>query len=232
VTKGQTLLKLRNPDLANQIADVRGKFNATQEQLQAIQRSLIEDPLSAAERTKLGGEKAQLEKQRESLEEQVKILNKKYEQLEVKAPIDGQVISWDIKKLLEQRPVSTGQVLLTVADPKDEWELELLMPERRSGKVDAAQEALKKQDLQVSYILATDPDTKYWGTVKQDDLSIMPDPDEGSVLRIRAHINKDDLYQPRPGATVTAKVYCGYRPIGWCWFHEAVEWVQASPLFF
>jgi multidrug efflux pump subunit AcrA (membrane-fusion protein) len=231
VHTGDPLLRLRNPDLANQIADIHGKFEGTQKQIQAIERSLIEDPLSQGERTKLGGEKAQLEKQRESLEEQVKILDRKKEQLEIKAPIDGQVITWDVKKLLEQRPVTTGQVVLTVADPNEEWELELNVPERRSGKIDFAQDKIRP-DLKVSYILATDPNTKHWGTVKQDDLQIMPDEAEGSVMRVRVKIDKQDLYQPRPGATVTGKVHCGYRPIGWCLFHEAYEWLQTKWFFF
>lgn len=227
VKRGEPVLRLRNPDLEVQLSDIVGKKLATQEQLSSVERTILESAsLTEAERAKLFGERGQLRQQVSSLGEQEKILKRKREQLVIRAPISGQVITWDVKKMLAQRPVTTGQVVMTVADPNGPWELELYMPERRSGKVDVAQELIKP-DLKVDYILATAPDKTLHGVVRQDDMSIIPHEEEGSVLRVRVDIDKNDLYQPRPGATVTAKVHCGTRPIGWCWFHEAVEWVQA-----
>lgn len=227
VKRGEPVLRLRNPDLEVQLSDIVGKKLATQEQLSSVERTILESAsLTEAERAKLFGERGQLRQQVSSLGEQEKILKRKREQLVIRAPISGQVITWDVKKMLAQRPVTTGQVVMTVADPNGPWELELYMPERRSGKVDLAQELIKP-DLKVDYILATAPDKTLYGVVRQDDMSIIPHEEEGSVLRVRVDIDKNDLYQPRPGATVTAKVHCGTRPIGWCWFHEAVEWVQA-----
>lgn len=227
IKKGEPVVRLRNPDLELQLSDVAGKKLATQEQLSSVERTILESSsLTEAERAKLFGERGQLRQQITSLEEQEKILKRKRAQLVIRAPISGQVITWDVKKMLAQRPVTTGQVMMTIADPEGPWELELYMPERRSGKVDLAQEAIK-QDLKVDYILATAPDKTLHGVVRQDDMSIIPHEEEGSVLRVRVDIEKEDLYEPRPGATVTAKVHCGTRPIGWCWFHEAVEWVQA-----
>ena len=34
-------------------------------------------------------------------------------------------------------------------------------------------------------------------------------------------INREDLYEPSPGTTVTAKVKCGRCSLGYSWFHEA-----------
>ena len=55
--------------------------------------------------------------------------------------------------------------------------------------------------------------------------------EEGHTVRIRAEIEKSDLVDPRPGTTVRGKVKCGRRAIGYTWFHEAWEWVQANILF-
>ncbi len=227
VTKGQVLVELQNPDLELQYSDVIGQQATSQEQLISVERSIAQErSLDAAERAKLFGQRAQLRQRLQSLEEQEKIIVAKRAQLSVRSPIDGQVITWDVKKMLAQRPVSTGQVLMTVADPSSEWELELFMPERRAGKVDTAQKDMQA-DLPVSYILATEPDRSLSGTVKAIDETLIMHPEEGHVMRVRVKIDKADVPEPRPGATVTAKVYCGVRPIGWCWFHEAVEWVQA-----
>lgn len=227
VVEGQPLVKLRNPDLEVQYRSVVGDKLATEEQLISVERSIVQErQLDAAERSKLFGQRAQLRQRLASLEEQERILEAKRQQLIVRSPINGQVITWDVKKLLNQRPVTVGQVLMTVADPNGPWELELFMPERRAGKVDYAQKHIEKQ-LPVTYILATDPDRSLKGTVKDVDTTLIMHEEEGHVMRVRANINKTDISDPRPGATVTAKVYCGVRPIGWCWFHEAVEWVQA-----
>ena len=55
--------------------------------------------------------------------------------------------------------------------------------------------------------------------------------EEGHTVRIRVKINQADLKEPRPGTTVRGKILCGRRPIGYTWFHEAIEWVQANVLF-
>ena len=39
------------------------------------------------------------------------------------------------------------------------------------------------------------------------------------------------LKDPRPGASVTAKVHCGRRSIGYVWLHDLFEWFQSRVLF-
>ncbi|HTN77730.1 MAG TPA: efflux RND transporter periplasmic adaptor subunit, partial [Pirellulaceae bacterium] len=226
VEQGAPLVQLRNPDLVVQIEQVRGERNSSLEQLKSVNYAINnERAIDSSERSRLITQRAQLTQKLNTLEEQERLLLQKKERLTIRAPISGQVITWDVKKLLAQRPVTMGQVLMTVADTKGPWELELYMPERRAGKVDAAQKAIDKQ-LPVTYILATDPDRTLKGAVKEVDTTLILHEEEGHVMRVRANIDAADLPKARPGATVTAKVYCGVRPIGWCWFHEAVEWVQ------
>ena len=54
-------------------------------------------------------------------------------------PIDGQINTWHVRELLLHRPVKQGQVLMSVADPNGDWELEVHMPEDRIGYVALAQ---------------------------------------------------------------------------------------------
>ena len=51
------------------------------------------------------------------------------------SPITGDVITWQVAEKLQLRPVEKGQLLMTVADPTKEWELEIHMPEDRMGAV-------------------------------------------------------------------------------------------------
>ena len=55
-----------------------------------------------------------------------------------RSPLDGQALTWNLKQLLEARPVQRGQTLLTVADLDGPWELELHLPDHRAGHVLAA----------------------------------------------------------------------------------------------
>ncbi len=75
------------------------------------------------------------------------------------------MISWDVARSLKNRTVEPGQVLMSVADTRKAWELELFMPERRMGHIDAARKQMGDA-LKVRYILATDPHTTREGTVK------------------------------------------------------------------
>jgi hypothetical protein len=48
---------------------------------------------------------------------------------------------------------------------------------------------------------------------------------------VRVAIDKTQLPDLRPGASVTARIDCGTRPIGYVWFHDVWEFVQTQVLF-
>jgi hypothetical protein len=93
---------------------------------------------------------------------------------------------------------------------------------------------LGKEDiLKASYILATDPGTHYEGTVAEIHGAADVDPEEGNTVLIRVAIQKTDLPEEGllPGTTVTAKVYCGRKCIGFVWLHDLISWLQTNILF-
>ena len=234
VEEGEVLVELRNTDLEVQLEDIRGQRQTTQEQLLSARDSLSRQGLNLSddERIRLAGQVNELRKRLFSLDLQEKLLETKLEQLKIKAPISGQVmLSWDVEESLLNRTVEPGQVLMTVADPEGDWELELFMKETRSGHVDSARRESPDVPLEVKYVLATAPGDELEGTVADvEEITQMHD-EEGHTVRIRANINKDDLVDPRPGTTVRGKIKCGKRALGYTWFHEAWEWVQANILF-
>ena len=240
VKKGDVLLTLRNTDLDVQMQDVIGKLEATREQLNstrvAFYRVKDNPRVGLDEEAKLGGEMRNLTVQVQSLVRQLELLNDKKSRLQIRSPIDGIVLlSWDVERSLKNRTVETGQVLMQVADPSKEWELELFMAERRTGKIDEFRKNLHQEkpqdDLNVAYILATDPNRTRYGTVKHVERITQMHEEEGHTVRILVNIAEDDITNKRPGSAVTGKVQCGRRSIGYCWFHEALEWLQANVFF-
>ncbi|MBP86769.1 MAG: hemolysin D [Planctomycetaceae bacterium] len=232
VKEGDVLVELRNTDLEVRLEDVRGQRQATQQQLFSARDSQTRQGLNLPEdeRIRLAGQVKEFSKRLESLDLQEKLLETKLDSLKIRAPISGQImLSWDVEESLLNRTVETGQVLMTVADPAGPWELELYMKETRSGHVDNARR--ETPELPVKYVLATKPGTELDGTVAEvEEITQMHD-EEGHTVRIRADITKTDLVDPRPGTTVRGKIKCGGRAIGYTWFHEAWEWVQANILF-
>ena len=97
----------------------------------------------------------------------------------------------------------------------------------------------KDQDatLPVAFILRTDPGIEYSGVIKEIHLSAEVQGEEGSAVLIKVDIQKSKLIDEnktlelRPGAEVSAKVYCGRRSIGYVWLHDPIEFIQSRVLF-
>ncbi|MGA2030793.1 MAG: biotin/lipoyl-binding protein [Thermoguttaceae bacterium] len=234
VKAGQTLVRMRNTDFEVAKTDIEGQLIATGERINDIQRLLIDErQLRADERTRVSGELAELGEKLHSLEHQSELYKKKMEELEVKSPIAGEVVTWDLENRLIHRPVERGQVLLRVADPAGPWQLEVHMSEDRLGHIVKAQQELTefKGQLPVTYISATEPGTSRKGTIMEIEKQANVHGEDGNIVLIRVAIDKDELPNRRPGAAVTAKVYCGRRSILYVCFHDLVAFVQSRILF-
>ncbi len=139
VAKDQLLATLRNTDLEVEITDIIGQRATTGKQILSVRRRLKEKGLTIEERNRLYGELAALNEKRRNLDTQFSLYQKKREQLEVRSPLGGRVMSWDLYRRLINRPVQRGQVLMEVANPAGRWELELHMPEDQIGFITKAQ---------------------------------------------------------------------------------------------
>lgn len=234
VKAGDLLVTLASTDLEVALQDVLGRLLEAQEKLVSAQQRQSRSGstnLPEEDRIRLGGEIKGYIVQIASLELQHQLLLTKRELLNITAPISGQVmLSWDTEESLVNRTVTPGQVLMTIANPSGGWELELYMKETRAGKVDIARHD-DKEKLPVKYVLASNPGAELSGTVEGvENITQMHD-EEGHTVRIRVGIDQTDINDPRPGTTVRGKVLCGRAPIGYTWFHEAFEWVQANIFF-
>ncbi len=236
VEEGQELLVMRNPDLELRLKEAEGMLRAEQERYNGLKNQLSKSGQQGteADRTKLLLEVQSAQYKVEAQLEQVRLLTAREQQLTVRAPIAGKVITWDARRLLQNRPVETGQVLMTVAAANSDYEIKLFMPERRSQKVAAHREALKADDpsaeLKVEYILMTEPGKTYYGKVAEVSDTTESHEEHGNVVPIRVAPD-EKIIAGRPGATVSAYVHCGHRPLGWCLLHEAWEWLEANVFF-
>ncbi|MCC7085150.1 MAG: HlyD family efflux transporter periplasmic adaptor subunit [Pirellulales bacterium] len=239
VAAGQELVKLDSTEIDTKIIDINGKIRECAEKIaNAAGRIATLDMARQGddqelERVRIEGERQAAQQMRGSLERQLELLKSKKNSLIVKSPINGTVVTWKPKDKLNARPVGRGEVLLRVADTSQDWELEVRMPEDRMGHIRRAQHASGREDLKVSYILATDPNRTLYGTIKDIEESAEVVQEEGNTVKVRVTINKGEMSDDvmRPDAAVSAKINCGRRSLGYCWFHDVFEFIQ-SKIFF
>ncbi|MGE3775636.1 MAG: HlyD family efflux transporter periplasmic adaptor subunit [Pirellulaceae bacterium] len=231
VETNAVLAVLTNSDLDVEYADLTGRKRTTQERVNTIQRALLDDRrISIEERNRLDGELLELKQVEESIDRELELLQQKSEQLNIRSTMAGQVVTWNVREALLRRPVEKGQVLLTVVDPAGPWELELYMPERRMGHVTRAARQ-SGEGLAVTFTLASHPGLEFTGEVIEMQRLAELHGDEGNSVVLRVAIDKTQLPELRSDTTVTAKVHCGVRAIGYVWFHEVIETFQSKVLF-
>ncbi len=231
VSAGQLLARVRNVDLEVERERLQGSASAAAERLAAVRNSLLEsDKMPEADRARLAGEEAQLKQRLESLRLQLDLIRVRMKELEVRSPIDGKVITWDVRNLLTNRPVQPGHLLLTVARTDSDWELLVRMPEHRMGHVlEAHREA--SAPLEVTFMLASEPGRTYEGQLTEVHGRAEQDAERGSFVPLKVQFDKSRVLQLRPGSEATVKVHCGRRCLGFVWFHDVWEFLQTQVFF-
>ncbi|MHB8898981.1 MAG: efflux RND transporter periplasmic adaptor subunit [Thermoguttaceae bacterium] len=234
---GTVLARLESSDLEIKIEENQGKLATTTEQLDTVIRELNDPRKPAEEKRQLMGKKEELQKSLESLRLQEALFRKQEQELDVRSPIDGEIITWDLDKRLRFRPVQRGNLLMEVADTEGPWQLELRMPEKRMGHIDRYLDSLREKDpkasLPVEFILATHPNKTYHGRVIEINERAEVRNEDGVVVLIKVDLEgKEQLpAHLRPGSEVSAKIMCGYMPVGYVLLCDAIAYVQKNILF-
>jgi multidrug efflux pump subunit AcrA (membrane-fusion protein) len=238
VEVGQVLAILESDELKQQINKVNGDLETFKEQVSSLRNQILDrqSRMTEVERVKLRGEYNVAVQRMEHAQEDVKILMKRQDALTLRSPIAGRIVTWDVKRTLERRPVGVGQVLITVAAEGTDYEVELYMPERRVKHLTAYRNQVKERDpsadLDVDFILMTDPGVYYKGKIVEVNPAAEPDQEHGNMVRIKVMPDPaNPVNNPRPGTTVTADVHCGKAPFIYSMLHEAWEWLEANVLF-
>jgi multidrug efflux pump subunit AcrA (membrane-fusion protein) len=241
VNQGDLLVVLRNEELNQRLIEITGKYQAAVAREKDLESTRLRT--TGQDRARTQTELHQIRQDILSYERQLQSLRDQVDHLQVRSPLNGEVVTWDLEHLLPAgRPVMAGQRALEVADTsKDaEWELITFLPEKQMGHFlrehlsqagDAEVVDVAARDIKVTYILLNEPDRRLTGRLLEVQRSAQLHEEDGVSYRLRIGVQKSDLSKPRPGAEVIARVYCGRRPVGYVWFYPAVQWVQTH-LFF
>ncbi len=225
VKQGDLLLVIDNKEL-NQQYVAAGTDLAAKEAVRAGLEAQLKRTIEQTERDKLNGQLLQTDAEAFGLQKQREVLEERLKSLQVTAPIGGIVSTFQIRQLLQNRPVKRGEVLLEIKDDSQDWRLELDVQDHRMGHIIDAQKALKTEALKVEYVLATDSETTFKGTLGEMATRTNPSEEKGAVVVFFAPIDVKVLPRgPRIGAEVRAKIHCGKKALGYVLFGDVIEFV-------
>ncbi|WP_207397633.1 efflux RND transporter periplasmic adaptor subunit [Bremerella alba] len=231
VEKDTRLMQLRSNEFNLQRAEIVGQLQTAQAELDAIlvkrSQGMRRDP-RAENRTpesfeNLSADQLKLTKQIENLIERRDLLQKREDELELLSPIDGQVLDWEVERILAARPVRRGELLMKVADVDGPWILDLELPDKRTYHVVNAQSE-SNEPLVVRFQLVNEPGKTYHG--KLTTAASIVDLEENSeepFVPLEAEIDQVEIPHLRHGLSVVGRVECGQRSVAYVWTYQLVE---------
>ena len=230
VKQSHVVAKMVSPEYQLKLKQFQAQLDAARKKLEAntilrsgaMQRS--EDEIAIGQLT------AEIEQNRlemKSVNENISLYLELMQQLEIPAPIDGQIISRDVSKTLLNRPVSAGNRLLTIADMKSDWHLVLDVPDREMGYLNASTSDEEKT-WPVEYRLASELDKTYTGQIIRFDANNTLDETGQPFVKAYCPIDKIEFQQLRVGQTVKGRVLCGRRTLFFIWTRDIRDFLRTN----
>ena len=223
VFKETPLCVLRNEDLEIQLESIEGEVASTHARLASL--DALRGDRSLTQSGMFSVEQAELRERLSSLEAQSLILHERIARLEMSATMAGQIYGDRLQELLKGRPVQRGQYLFELANPGAGWEIDLRIPEVDVRHVIHGQ-AESQEPLSISITVETDPAKQIATSLSR--LSASTEIDEYGRLSVMATAISVEasISNPRPGAGVIGRIYCGKRPAGYVIFRRIIESFQ------
>mgnify|MGYP003667533081 CR=1 FL=1 len=240
VTAAMPLLELENAELQRNSETIAGQIQTTLQRLASIKAVRLSGDAQQNPSDRMAVEQQQLETELANLRAQQAIIESQQADLIVKSPIQGTVVGWQLEQRLARRPVSRGNLLLSVVDETGPWELKLQIPDRDAGVMLESFE--QTPSLPVTFVVATQPDRSYAASLHRIATAARIDERQQAVIdttarvqRSHGHQSATDVFDPldvRIGADVTARVYCGHRSLLRSWFSDVFDFVNRKVLFY
>ncbi len=240
VDRGTPLIQLENAELQRNDETIAGQIQTTLQRLASIKAVRLSGEGNETQSSRMAIEQQQFESELANLRSQHAIIQAQQEDLVVKSPIQGTVVGWQLEHRLSRRPVSRGNLLLSVVDESGPWELKLQIPDREAG---ALLESVKQSEaLPVTFAVATQPDRSYHATLQGVATAARIDERKEAVIDATARVmlrpasqSSTDVFDPEDvkiGADVTARVYCGQRSVLRSWFSDVFDFINRNVMFY
>lgn len=232
VSVNQPLILLRDPDLEQDIPKIQGEIATKTERLRGIQIARLTGQGSpdAAKVRQLTSEEEELKESLKSLELQQRLIEERQQELTLRSPIAGRVLTWDVDQQLSGRPVERGQALMAIGETNGDWVLEIQVVDKDAGHMLRAQSE-RGADLDVEFQLASEPGQIHHGKIRDVALVSESDDRTGSHVKVTVAFDARQIEQLRPGTTAVPRIRCGKKSLGYYWLHDLIDAVWIRLMF-
>ncbi|WP_337177036.1 biotin/lipoyl-binding protein [Paludisphaera sp.] len=254
VKKGDLIARIDSLELEGRLKDLQAQHNKANSQgliLQQQEQAISQRQQSRQESLQLLAQRTEAQITAKSTGQQIEIVKEQIEQLSIRAPHDGIITTWEVRKNLLGRPVDIGTEILQVADVAGEWILEVEVPDDDMGPILAAQAALDDEikagtkqpgaALSAYFVVMTEPEHRYQGYVRKIASKAETNA-EGAEQRhtVKVTVGFNEAVRNeflarnqefRPGAEVRARIDCGDARLAYVLFRKVVQVWHESVLF-
>lgn len=233
VTKGQPLIVLRDPELESDAPRILGEIATTGERLKGIQTARFSEggSIDAISRARqLTADEEELKERLKTLGQQKALIDERNAGLTLRSPIVGKVLTWDVTQHLSARPVERGQSLLTVGETSGPWILDVRVADKDVGHLLRARQE-QGSDLAIDFLLTSHPEQVYQGRLREMSNSSESDDSLHGNVQVVVAIESEKIEHLRPGATVSTRIHCGRKPLGYVWLRDLIEAIRTRILF-
>lgn len=244
VTKGEDLLSLHDVEKEQELQALASTISQAEAVCQLLTEQLSKSK-SESEQQDLQMNLIKKRTEKEAAQGKYNILLRMVrtpEEAKISAPINGNVVTFDVHDRLQGNLVNPKDPLMQIAQFEGPWEVELRIPEGHVGHI---REALARADgapLAVDLLVTSyhDHTKTFRGWLTREGLCGKVEMENNEpVLNARVQIDQelhDVLHHWEGGnvpvgAEVRAKVRCGNRSVGYVWFYELWEFVFERVLF-
>lgn len=224
---GQVLARLRSPMLELQIEETIGQIRAFIEKRDglrvAVNQLSLSSPDSEATQTRLSADILLLDTQEKLVKEKLAFLTQEKNKLAIESPIDGVIVSRELRQELESRPLRRGDTLFSVVNLEGEWQLDARVADRDSGYLIRHYQD-SKQD--VTFVFDSLPEEQFQGTITKISSVMENSSGKESFLHVFMSIEGKIARKAHVGANARVFFICGSQPTWFVWCRPLVEALQ------
>ncbi len=226
VSAKQHLLTITNQELTLQLSQQEGKIATLTEEIRSLKNRRPERISERSPRMTIDQDVsirlAQISTQLAGLQKEKKLLEQRIESLKILSPHRGTLLSWDAEHQLAGRPVTRGQLLLTIGDSEGEWEVLADVAENDLGPLNSAR---AQKVIPFTMKLDADSNRKWEGTLTTISPIVLQQTSDEFVLPVTGRLSRK-ITGVLPGSRITMRISCGKHPLGYVLFRGPIDTIR------
>lgn len=235
VDVGTTLAVLVNDQLRQELAEVEGAINNLNAEIDSIRSRLasinVLDADQAIQAQQLRSRSAILDSQRRGLLIKQQQLQQREAGLTITSPIAGEIMTRDLTRRLQSRPLQRGQTLMVIVDRSGPWQVRArikvdeLAPVLERMAATRSSSAADDSRLSVTVESAATGSEVWMGEQLHLGAATIFDAQapQNAEVEVTTTLIETPSAELQPGTQVTIRIDCGRSPLGYVLFRRLIE---------